>query len=237
MSTAQETNVALAVEVTGLSHEYRRPDGSGSEEILRDLHLRVSSGEWVAIMGPSGSGKSTLLHILGTLLVPSSGSVQIEGTAVDSLRDDERARLRSSSIGFVFQDHQLLPQLTALENVMIPNLALAQSVAGAAIRERATALLTAVGLEDRLDHRPGMLSVGQCQRVAVARALTNRPSLLLLDEPTGALDQRTAASLLDLLAEIRGQESLSIVTVTHSLEVATKADRRLHLVHGGLREE
>tara|TARA_B100000029_G_scaffold430046_2_gene440769 strand:- start:259 stop:825 length:567 start_codon:yes stop_codon:yes gene_type:complete len=188
-------------------------------------------------MGPSGSGKSTLLHILGTLLVPSSGSVQIEGTAVDSLRDDERARLRSSSIGFVFQDHQLLPQLTALENVMIPNLALAQSVAGAAIRERATALLTAVGLEDRLDHRPGMLSVGQCQRVAVARALTNRPSLLLLDEPTGALDQRTAASLLDLLAEIRGQESLSIVTVTHSLEVATKADRRLHLVHGGLREE
>jgi len=236
LSTAQETNGGFAVEVNGLSHAYIRPDGTGSEAILRDIQLQVSQGEAVAIMGPSGSGKSTLLHILGTLLAASSGSVRILGTEIANLTEVERARLRSTSIGFVFQDHQLLPQLTALENVMIPNLALARPLPGEQIRERANQLLKAVVLSDRVDYRPSALSVGQCQRVAVARALMNRPRLLLLDEPTGALDQRTASTLMDLLEEIRAQESVSLLTVTHSPAVANAADRRLHLLHGGLRE-
>ena len=215
-----------------VSKSYPRPEGGEPSQVLRHVDFTLAPGEVVAVVGPSGSGKTTLLNLIGCLDRPDSGRVTVDGRDVATLSDDERASLRATTLGFVFQQHRLLPQCSAWENVLVPTLAPGADVAGAT--DRAAALLTAVGLEDRLAHRPGQLSVGQCQRVALARALVNQPSLLLADEPTGALDPATADEMLELLLSLRADRGVAMLLVTHSDAVAARADRVLVLDGGGL---
>jgi lipoprotein-releasing system ATP-binding protein len=200
--------------------------------VLCGVSLALECGENVAILGPSGSGKSTLLSILGTLEPPTSGSVQLAGKNPFALDERGLAAFRSRQIGFVFQDHHLLPQCTALENVLIPFLA--DGAATAADGERATALLQRVGLGERLAHRPAELSGGERQRVAIARALVRDPSLLLADEPTGNLDRSTAQSITRLLLELQAEHNTILVTVTHSTALAGSLQRRMELDAGRL---
>jgi lipoprotein-releasing system ATP-binding protein len=200
--------------------------------VLRETNLRLTAGQNVAILGPSGSGKSTLLHILGTLDHPTSGSVKLDGTDPFQLDEHRLAEFRNRYIGFVFQDHHLLPQLSALENVLVPTVA--DGRPGPTEIERARELLDRVGLGDRLDHRPAELSGGERQRVGVARALIRQPKLLLADEPTGNLDRHSAASVGQLLVELQQQENAMLVVVTHSPELANLLDQRYELVDGTL---
>jgi len=202
--------------------------------VLRDASLTLAAGQNAAILGPSGSGKSTLLFIIGTLDSPSSGSVRLNGTDPFSMREAELADFRNCNIGFVFQDHYLLPQLTVLENVLVP--ALAAGTPPPATVERARDLLARVGLAERLEHRPAELSGGERQRVGVARALLLKPALLLADEPTGNLDRKSAAAIGELLAELPRQEQAMLLVVTHSLELAQRFERRLELDDGRLRD-
>jgi lipoprotein-releasing system ATP-binding protein len=200
--------------------------------VLRGISLELSAGESLAVLGPSGCGKSTLLHIIGTLDRPTAGSVELGGKNPFDLDDDALAAFRNRQIGFVFQDHHLLPQCSALENVLVPTIA-----AGSARPEqveRARELLERVGLANRLDHRPAELSGGERQRAAIARALVNGPTLLLADEPTGNLDRRTAESVSELLLELQRQEKLMMVVVTHSQALADRIGRRMELVEGKL---
>ncbi|HEY1785750.1 MAG TPA: ABC transporter ATP-binding protein [Pirellulales bacterium] len=203
--------------------------------VLRGVSLRVMTGENVAILGPSGCGKSTLLHILGTLDGPTSGRVLLDGCDASGLPEPELAAFRNRQIGFVFQDHHLLPQCSVLENVLLPAVA-SGSVSDAAI-ERARLLVDRVGLAARSDHRPAELSGGERQRTALARALLNRPRLLLADEPTGNLDRSTALGIAHLLTELEQQEQTMLVAVTHSLEVAALFGRRYELDAGRLVEK
>ena len=209
-----------------------RPEGGPPTVVLDGVNLTVTPGEAVAIIGPSGSGKTTLLDVLGALEPADRGEVTLGGQSVASLSEDARAGLRARHVGLVFQRHRLLPQCTALENVMVPTLADRSLRAGAA--ERAAELLDAVGLADRAGSRPGQLSVGQCQRVAVARALINGPQLVLADEPTGALDGDTAAYVAELLLRLRAERGLALVVVTHDLDLAARLDRGLSLTSGKL---
>jgi lipoprotein-releasing system ATP-binding protein len=206
-------------------------DAPGGElRVLRGVSLVLQRGEVVGIYGPSGAGKSTLLHILGTLEAPTSGQVLYEGTDVAALSPAARARFRGCTIGFVFQFHHLLPELTALENVMLPCL-----IAGTPPRDaraRARTLLAEVGLEPRAEHRPSQLSGGEQQRVAVARALVNGPAVVFADEPTGNLDRSTSASLVELLWQLNREGDTSFLLVTHDEALASRADRCLHLVDG-----
>ena len=197
--------------------------------VLEDVSFDVAAGSSIAIMGPSGSGKSTVLHIIGTLEPPTDGDVRIGGHDPFALSEPAMARFRNESIGFVFQDHHLLPQYSVLENTLIPTLAFSGKPAG---EERARQLLERVGLAHRLDHRPAQLSGGERQRIAIARALINRPALLLCDEPTGNLDHRTADAAAELLLELHEQESNVLVVVTHSAELAQRFGRRLELREG-----
>lgn len=197
--------------------------------VLDDVSFDVAAGDSMAIMGPSGSGKSTVLHIIGTLEPPTSGEVKIGGRNPFALDEPDMARFRNDSIGFVFQDHHLLPQYSVLENTLIPTLAFPGNAAGEA---RARLLLERVGLTHRLDHRPAQLSGGERQRVAIARALINRPAVLLCDEPTGNLDHRTADAVAELLLELHGQESNVLVVVTHNSELARRFGHRLELREG-----
>jgi lipoprotein-releasing system ATP-binding protein len=200
--------------------------------VLRDASLNLSPGENVAIVGPSGSGKSTLLHILGTLDRPTSGTVRLRGQDPFALDARELAKFRSHNVGFVFQEHHLLPQLTVLENVLVP--ALADGTPNAATIARAKDLLARVGLSERLEHRPGELSGGERARVGVARALLRKPALLLADEPTGALDRTTAATIGRLLVDIQQQEQAMLVVVTHSTELAAMMQRKFEIDDGRL---
>lgn len=202
--------------------------GDQTVEVLRGVSLRVDAGQAVALIGPSGSGKSTLLHLLGTLEPPTSGQLAIDGEDPLTLPEPQLARFRNQHIGLVFQNHHLLPQYSALENALIPALAFPQ----ADRRGRAGELLRAVGLEQRLHHRPAELSGGECQRVAVARALLNQPGLLLCDEPTGSLDRQTATTVADLLFALHRAERTALVIATHDLALAARCDRRLHLREG-----
>lgn len=199
------------------------------QEVLHPTHLVIEAGEFVSVMGPSGSGKSTLLHLLGCLDKPTSGTYWFEQQAVQTLTQDELADLRLKKIGFVFQNFQLLDELTALENVAMP-LTYAHHPEAQKVAHQA---LTQVGLAERCDYRPHQLSGGQKQRVAIARALINQPSLLLADEPTGALDQQTGHQILDLFKQLH-QQGLTIFMITHDPHVASVASRRLHLVDGRL---
>jgi lipoprotein-releasing system ATP-binding protein len=200
--------------------------------VLRDLDLSVERGEMVAIVGASGVGKSTLLHVLGGLDRPESGDVRVGDVDVGRVSDAELVAFRNAHVGFVFQFHHLLPEFSAVENAEMP-LRIARMPLPET-RTRAEALLTRVGLADRLTHRPGMLSGGEQQRVAVARALAMRPSILLADEPTGNLDEHTADTLHDLLREMHGEHGLTSVIATHNLHLAGLCDRALRLHDGTL---
>ena len=198
--------------------------------VLHGLSLELEAGGAAAVTGPSGCGKSTLLHIIGTLEQPTSGRVVIDGVDPHSLPEAELAAFRNRNIGFVFQDHHLLPQFTVLQNVLLPSLAGSGSDDS---QKRARDLLDAVGLQDRTSHRPAQLSGGERQRVAIARALINRPSLLLCDEPTGNLDPKTADVVADLLFALRERENRSMMVVTHSEELADRFGVRFRLTQSG----
>jgi lipoprotein-releasing system ATP-binding protein len=202
----------------------------GDLNVFENLDLCIHAGEMATIVGPSGVGRSTLLHILGALDRPSSGDVFIDGTLVSGLPDERMARIRNERVGFVFQFHHLLPEFTALENVMMPGLIGGQNSHTA--RMRAESLLKRVGLEARTIHRPNELSGGEQQRVAVARALMNNPSLVLADEPSGNLDRITAESLHDLLFELCRENKQTYVIVTHNEHLASKSDRTFRLFDG-----
>ncbi len=203
---------------------------AGELVVLKGVSLSLRRGEIVSILGPSGAGKSTLLHILGTLEQPTSGQVFYEGKDVACFSPGERARFRGRTVGFVFQFHYLLPELTSAENVMLPAL-----IAGASPHDaetRASELLAQVGLSARTAHRPAELSGGEQQRVAVARALVNRPAVVLADEPTGNLDRRSSGLLLDLLWRLNREHATSFLMVTHNEELASRAERCLYLADG-----
>ena len=221
----------MLAELRNVTKTYRSADGA--VPVLSGLDFQIADGETVAVVGPSGSGKSTLLNLLGALDQPESGEVIVAGKNLATLSADALAEFRNTTVGFVFQLHHLLPQCTALENVLIPTLA--RKIADRpALRARAEELLRAVGLGHRLDHRPGPLSGGERQRAAVARALINEPKLLLADEPTGALDRENAARLADLLAEINQRERIAIIMVTHAPDLARRMSRVLTLESGKL---
>lgn len=203
---------------------------AGSVDVLAGVSFDVEPGGNVVVLGPSGSGKSTLLHLVGTLDRPSSGTIRIGDVTPHDLAEPELAAFRNGSIGFVFQDHHLLPQYTVLENVLLPTLAFpGDRDADAA---RAGELLDRVGLGHRLGHRPAQLSGGERQRVAVARAMIRKPSLLLCDEPTGSLDHASAGNIADILFELHRAEDAILIVVTHSLELADRFGRRLELREG-----
>jgi lipoprotein-releasing system ATP-binding protein len=220
----------MALQVDRLCKDY--PTRTGPLTILRDISLEVQRGEAVAVMGPSGSGKSTFLHLLGTLDRPTSGTVRLEGTEPFALPERLLADFRNQHIGFVFQDHHLLPQCSVLENVLIPTLVGRDDPA--AVQKRARQLLDRVGLSSRLDHRPAELSGGERQRVAVARALIHKPVLLLADEPTGNLDRTSARMVGQLLLELHAEESTILIVVTHSPELADTFPRTLVMDDGRL---
>jgi lipoprotein-releasing system ATP-binding protein len=222
--------MSALVEVTGLVKAYRT--ATGALEVLRGLDLAVEAGEMLAIVGASGVGKSTLLHVLGGLDSMDGGQLRIGDARIDLMDDEARVGFRNQKVGFVFQFHHLLPEFTALENVEMPLRIAARPATE--MRARAEALLSRVGLADRLTHRPGALSGGEQQRVAVARALVTAPALLLADEPTGNLDERTAADLHVLLREMHREHGLTSVIVTHNSALAASCDRVLRLEAGRL---
>lgn len=202
----------------------------GDLEVLRGVDLDIVQGEIVSIVGPSGAGKTTLLHILGTLDTPQAGTVRYDGKDVFTLRDRELAHFRNRNIGFVFQFHQLLPEFTMLENVTIPALLGGDSRSDAI--DRAKRLLERMHLSDRLDHKPSQLSGGECQRVAVARALINGPKVILADEPSGSLDTQNKQELHRLFFELRDELGQTFIIVTHDEGLAAQADRTLHMRDG-----
>ena len=208
---------------------------SRTVEVLRGISFEMGEGQSLAITGPSGSGKSTLLHLIGTLDRPSSGTIEINGKDPFALPEPQLAKFRNQVIGFVFQDHHLLPQYSVLENVLIPTMAFKHHNGDA--EKRAKGLLESVGLAHRLSHRPAELSGGECQRVAVARALINRPSLLLCDEPTGNLDRSFADTVASLLFELHQAEQNVLIVVTHSLELSSRFEHQLQLVNGAIVRE
>lgn len=233
-ASADGTPTAAPMEARALEKRFVGGDGS-QLEILRGVDLRIGPGEAVSIVGASGAGKSTLLHILGALDRPSAGEVLLGGRSVAGLDDEALADVRNRHVGFVFQFHHLLREFTALENVMMPAL-----VGGAPLGEariRARDLLEAVGVSHREGHKPRQLSGGEQQRVAVARALVNRPLVLLADEPSGNLDTETSERLHELLFELRELRGLSMVLVTHNRELAERADRTLLLAGGRLQDK
>lgn len=199
-------------------------------EVLRGVTLDMAGGESIAITGQSGSGKSTLLHLIGTLDTPTSGTVEIDGADPFALPEPELARFRNQRVGFVFQDHHLLPQYSVLENVRIPTTPFRSG--GSDAEARAAELVDRVGLSHRADHRPARLSGGERQRVAVARALVNRPGLLLCDEPTGNLDPDTADAIAGLLLELHAAERTILIVVTHSLELAARFGKHVRMEAG-----
>jgi ABC-type lipoprotein export system ATPase subunit len=202
--------------------------------VLRGISLEVAQGQSAAIIGPSGSGKSTLLNIIGALDRPTSGRVLLDEVDLSTLDENALAAFRNRRLGFVFQAHHLLPQCTALENVLIPTLVFPKGAPRAEAPDRARRLLTRVGLGARFDHRPGQLSGGERQRVAVVRALINQPALLLADEPTGALDRAAAAELARLLLELNREENVTLLVVTHAPDLAAQMQRAFQLHDGQL---
>lgn len=221
----------MSLQIRDVRKEY--PTRSGSLKVLDGVSLSLERGDAVAIMGPSGSGKSTLLHILGTLDFPTSGSVQLDSVSPFALNERDLAAFRNRRIGFVFQDHHLLPQCSVLENVLIPTLVNPEANKPELLKT-AKELLDRVGLSGRIEHRPAELSGGERQRVAVARALIQKPALILADEPTGNLDRASAAVVGKLLVELNSRENSILVVVTHSQDLAGLFPKRLEMGDGRL---
>jgi lipoprotein-releasing system ATP-binding protein len=215
-----------------LRQEY--PTRSGPLVVLKSVDLELDAGDAIAVIGPSGSGKSTLLHLLGTLAPPSGGTVTIDGQDPFTLPEPKLAEFRNRRVGFIFQDHHLLPQCSALENVLIPTL-VSRGVNHEELAHRGRTLLERVGLGERLEHHPAELSGGEKQRTAVCRALIQKPAVVLADEPTGSLDRHAAAAVGDLLLGLCREENAVLVCVTHSAELAGRFPRRFELVDGTLK--
>ena len=207
----------------------------GSLQVLKGIDLEINKGEIVSIVGPSGAGKTTLLQIMGTLDEPDAGTVQIDGTVVSRMKEKELSAFRNKNIGFVFQFHQLLPEFTALENVMIP--ALIAGVSSKEANDRATKILDFMGLVDRASHKPNELSGGEKQRVAVARALINDPAVILADEPSGSLDTQNKEDLHRLFFDLRDRLGQTFVIVTHDEGLAKITDRTVHMVDGMIKKD
>ena len=228
MSGAARKDKEPAVFLHAIERRYHQ--GAITLEILKGAELAVWPGQSVALIAPSGTGKSTLLHIAGLLEHPDAGEVYVDGTATSTLSDAERTRIRRTEIGFVYQFHHLLPEFSAIENVMLPQMICGLSRRQA--RERADELLSYLGLKERLEHRPAQLSGGEQQRVAIARAVANAPRVLLADEPTGTLDPRTAGHVFQALAQLVRASGLAAVIATHNMELAQRMDRRVTLQEG-----
>ena len=211
--------------------------GSVCVNALNGVDLKINNGEFVAIMGPSGSGKSTMMHIIGALDLPSKGKVFLGGTDVSNLEEDDLAKIRGQKIGFVFQDFNLIPTLTALENVMLPMLFQDYSNKSIELQEKhCKALLSLVGLGERVNHKPTELSGGQQQRVAIARSLVNDPEIILADEPTGALDSKSSEEIMDLLKDLN-KKGKTVIIITHDKTVAKAAKRNINLKDGKIIED
>jgi lipoprotein-releasing system ATP-binding protein len=221
---------SIALKLDAVTRTFEQ--GGKRLDVLRGAELTVNAGEIVALVGPSGSGKSTLLHLAGLLEKPDSGEVYINGEASGSLPEQRRTELRRQYLGFVYQYHHLLPEFSALENVIVPQMIAGVSRAAAA--DRAKGLLDSLGLGERYDHRPGLLSGGEQQRVAIARALANQPALLLADEPTGNLDPHTADGVFDALLSLSRSHGLAALVATHNPELAKRMDRTVRLDEGQL---
>jgi ABC-type lipoprotein export system ATPase subunit len=219
-----------------VSKDYRAAEGSAPVQVLRDVSLEVAPGESLSIMGPSGSGKSTLLNIIGTLDHADSGKVWLGDKDLSTQDERALAEIRNREIGFIFQAHHLLPHCTVWENVLVPTLAVKSSPGANGAERRAERLLERVGLGHRSTHRPGQLSGGERQRVAVVRSLINQPKLLLADEPTGALDRSSAEELARLLTELNREEGVTLIVVTHALDLARQMTRLFELKEGALVE-
>jgi putative ABC transport system ATP-binding protein len=215
------------IEIKGITRDF--PLGSEIVYVLKGIDLTIQKGEYVALMGPSGSGKSTLMNILGCLDTPTAGSYMLNGKLVSEMHDDELAGIRNTEIGFVFQTFNLMPRTTALDNVALPMVYAGYSKSER--NERATEVLTQVGLADRMDHKPNQLSGGQRQRVAVGRALVNKPSIILADEPTGNLDSKTSLEIMGLFNEIHANGN-TVILVTHEEDIAAYAHRIIRLRDG-----
>jgi len=221
------------LQIKGLQKKYS--ETAGETEVLRGIDLDIPRGRSVAIVGPSGCGKSTLLNILGLMDKPTAGTVLLDGQDFAGLSETAAAKVRNLRIGFVFQMHHLLPQCTVLENVLIPTLAGNTKASQKEMLYYAAELLDRVGLTGRMNYLPGQLSAGQRQRAALVRALINKPALLLADEPTGALDHAAAEQIAKLMVELNQQEKLTLIVVTHSMDLAKKMDRRYELADGLLK--
>jgi lipoprotein-releasing system ATP-binding protein len=230
MNDAAPVNGNTVLELRGIRRSFEI--GEATLEVLKGADLRIARGEIVALVGPSGAGKSTLLHIAGLLEAPTSGEVMIGAAPASQLNDRERTRLRREEIGFVYQFHHLLPEFTALENVVLPQLIGGKKRALAA--EKAKELLTRLGLAERLEHRPSRLSGGEQQRVAIARAMANGPRVLFADEPTGNLDPKTAKRVFDEFVQLARAEGVAALIATHNLQLAGKMDRAVLLHEGKL---
>ncbi|AWH87171.1 lipoprotein-releasing ABC transporter ATP-binding protein LolD [Limnobaculum parvum] len=226
-------NNSLLLQCVDLCKTYQ--EGKLKTEVLKDVAFSMAPGELMAIVGSSGSGKSTLLHLLGGLDAPTSGDVIFKGRSLSAMSSTNKAELRNTQLGFIYQFHHLLPDFTALENAAMP-LMIGQ-VKPSEAEDRARAMLAAVGLEKRAAHRPSELSGGERQRVAIARALVNNPALVLADEPTGNLDQRTADSIFELLGKLNQQQGTAFLVVTHDLKLARRLDRQLEMRDGHLSQQ
>ncbi len=232
MQAVFDEEASPVIQTQGLTKHYHL--GAETVRAVRDVDLDILRGEFVSIMGPSGSGKSTFMNLLGCLDTPTRGDYRLNGRTVSELSDDQLARVRNRDIGFVFQTFNLLPRASALHNVELPMIYAGKPAR--VRREAAKAKLAQVGLADRMDHKPPELSGGQRQRVAIARALVNDPALLLADEPTGNLDSKTSAEILEILTELNGLGQ-TIILVTHENDIAAKTKRQVHLLDGRLAED
>lgn len=226
-------NNSLLLQCTDLCKTYQ--EGKLKTEVLKHVAFSMQPGELMAIVGSSGSGKSTLLHLLGGLDAPTAGDVIFKGRSMSSMSSGEKAELRNTQLGFIYQFHHLLPDFTALENTAMP--LMIGNVKPSEAQDRARQMLSAVGLEHRAAHRPSELSGGERQRVAIARALVNNPALVLADEPTGNLDQRTADSIFELLGNLNRQQGTAFLVVTHDLKLARRLDRQLEMRDGHLSQQ